>query len=178
MKFIALALVAASSVVLLADGKTATATAPVAVQIVSPITLISNGIMQFGKVVVDDPTNPVVITLTPTDGDNFTAAKTIVNGSDLKSSQAPTVPFFHARYDSTIGWPGLTVTTDPVVNLGKGVNLVPDLTAGLGFLHNCTIYPLSPGQDAKHFPLGGVLTADAGVFGAFNGQVSVTVAYN
>jgi len=178
MKLVTLALVAASSFALFADGKSATATAPVAVQIISPITLTSNGIMQFGKVVVDDMQNPVVITLTPTSGDFFTANKTIKNGSDLSSSQAPTVPFFHARYDQSVGWGGLTVTTDPIVNLGAGVNLVPDLGTGLGFVRDCVIYPLQPGQEAKHFPLGGTLTADAGVLGTYTGQVSVTVAYN
>lgn len=175
---ITLALVAASSSVLFADGSSATATAPVAVQLISPITLISNGIMQFGKVVVDDLNQPVAVTLTPTDGDSFTATKSIVNGSVAGSSQAPTVPFFHARYDKTVGWAGLTVTTDANVALAPGVNLVPDLATGLTYLHNCVIFPLHPTQESQHFPLGGTLTADAGVLGSYTGLVSVTVAYN
>lgn len=177
-KLLSLALIAAASPVLFADGSSATATAPVAVQLISPITLISNGMMQFGKVVVDDLQQPVTVTLTPTDGDSFVAAKAITNGTALGSSQAPTVPFFHARYDNTVGWAGLTVTTDANVNLGPGVNLVPDLASGLAFLHNCVIFPLHPSQAAQHFPLGGTLTADAGVLGSYSGLVSVTVAYN
>lgn len=178
MKFIALALVATSSVVLMADGKSATISAPVHVQIISPITLESNGIMQFGKVVVDKLQDPVVITLTPVNGDVFTATKVITNGSDLGSSQAPSVPCFHARYDQTVGWAGLTVTADPSVTLAPGVTLVPDLATGLGGLRNCVIFPLSPGQEAKHFTMGGTLTADAGVLGDYTGKVSITVAYN
>lgn len=178
MKLISLALVAASSATLFAGGASATATAPASVQIISPITLISNGVMEFGKVVVDDLSQPVVVKLEPTHNDSFTANKTITNGTALSSSQAPTVPFFHARYDKTVGWGGLTVTTDPLVNLGAGVNLVPEL--GLGFVKNgCVIFPpLDPSQEASHFPVGGTLTADPGVLGTYNGLVSVTVAYN
>lgn len=179
MKLINLALVVAGSASLFAGGAgSATATAPASVQIISPITLISNGVMEFGKVVVDDLSQPVVVKLTPTGNDSFIADKTIINGTALSSSQAPTVPFFHARYDKTVGWGGLTVTTDPVVNLGAGVNLVPEL--GLGFVKNgCVIFPpLDPSQEASHFPVGGTLTADPGVLGTYNGLVSVTVAYN
>lgn len=178
MKYLPLALLAASSASLFAATPgSATASADIAVQIVSPITLVSNGSLNFGKVVVADPAQAVVVKLSPNNNDSFSCDATYTNGAAMGA--APSVPFFHARYDEAIGWAGLSITADPSVTLATGVVVVPqvDLTH---VQMNCVLASITPGpgQDASHFPVGGTLTADPGIFGVYSGKFNVTVAYN
>jgi hypothetical protein len=178
-KLITFALVAATPALFATApvGASATASARAAVQIVSPISLQSNGMLDFGKVVVADPSKDVVLELAGVSGDVFTGIPTYTNAALLNST--PSVAVFHARYDALVGWAGLSVTTDPSVSLtgaNGSVTLVPKFVDGTQ--RACVIWALSPGQEAKHLPVGGTLTATAGTFGAFSGTFNVTVAYN
>jgi len=179
MKLVTLALVAAGSVALFANGNSSSATADVSVKIVAPI-LVSNVFgsnLDFGAVTVNDPTQPIAITYNPSVYGSGTPAFTNCDPYANNGANGPsTFAWFHIRKDHNVDWSGVNIAVDPVVALGSGVQVATQNSQ----LSQCTALPLLPGQtydDTQHFYVGGTLSAPAGTFGTFHGTMNVTVSY-
>jgi len=179
MKLITLALAAAGSVALFANGNTSSATADVDVKIVVPI-LVSNVFgdpLNFGAVTVRDIAQPIDITYVPDVNGYGTPSFSNCDPFPLNGQLGPsTFAWFHIRKDHNIAWSGVNIAVDPVVSLGSGVQVATANSPRA----LCTALPLLPGMDgndANHFYVGGTLTAPAGTFGTFHGVMNCTVNY-
>jgi len=176
MKLVTLALVAASSVAVFANGNMATANAEVGVKIVAPICIVNpdQSKLDFGTVTVSDPTLGItVVHLT----DGTTGYK---NCDPYSNTTIGGTAWFHIRKDHDLTWANVNVSVPPTVDLGSGVTVSTQtspweqcstLNGQPTFLSNTTY------DDLRHFWVGGTLTAPANTFGTFSATMTVTANY-
>ncbi len=182
MKFITLALVAASSVALFANGNSSSATAQVGVQIVAPISIVNpdQSKLDFGMVTVNDPSQPITIAWLPSPTGAGTPTYANCDPYAGIANNAPRgFAWFRIRKDHDLGWNNVSISVPKTVSLGKGVTvttqatgLVPSSSDGQpAYLSNTT------DKDMSHFWVGGTLEADANTFGIYSATMTVTANY-
>ncbi len=176
---VTLALVAASTA-LFADGNTSTATATVGVKIVSPISIVNpdQSQLNFGWVTVDDPTQGISVAYPP--AVNGAGTATYTNCSVYPGHFPGGQAWFHLRKDHDLDWANVNVTVPAVVPLGPGVLVTTASTPWYAcgtYLGLPILFSNTTGDDLRHFWVGGVLTADAGVFGNFSAVMTVVANY-
>lgn len=160
-KLIALALVAGLAPLAFAtDGNSASTTADAAVVIYNPVTLTSTGKLDFGKLVITDPTSSASVTLDGAKTASYSNCAAF-NGSVSGAAGANLdVPIFSGTKDSDLD---VTVTHYSAT------------------MTDCTIVLTAPviakTSTSFNFPVFGTLNIPAGMTGKKSGQVLVTVAY-
>ncbi len=188
MRKLALVLVAASAS-LFADGNSDTAKAEAKVHIVAPVKIISEGSINFGKIVVDDYNVPASVTMKVTTSNNGYTQATLTDWvacAPFKNSLAGVdAAQFHYSQD---------VQTSVAANVKVTIPATVTLTGGHG--PACTLETLSdlPADDCslanikgqieindyvkfKHFGVGGKLNIPAKSLGEKKGELTVKVEY-
>lgn len=159
--------------VTIANPNTATASADCKVQIVAPIAIsnVFDDKLDFGYIVVADPSKELSINMNPENG-NLDTPKNCAPKNNNRSTAA----WFHIAKDVEIGWNGVTITVPETVSLTHGATI----TTKKGSLNECnaSIPGASMHTNEKHFYVGGTLNVPARTFGQLTGKLNVTVAYN
>lgn len=176
-KLIALSLVAAAAPALFAEGNSRSqATTTASVTIFAPVKLLAIWGADFGKIMLDDMSQPASIELTPSKSKGIPGVGTYanaVNCSPKTAGNSFTAAHFDLFQDNSLA---VCINLGPKVDLGSGVMFTPAM--GEWDLEYPGIYKAYKGATWWHFDVGGKLEIPAGVVGKFTKEFTVTANYN